>query len=99
MLAVYDATLPTKISADASAYGLGAVLLQQSIAADKEWKPVAYASRALTDTKKRYSQIEKEVLAIVWACERFTGYVLGKQIVLETDHKQLFLPSLPLEVV
>ena len=85
-LAVYNAKAPTKISADASAFGLGAVLLQQST---KEWKPVAYASRALTDTEKRYSQIEKEALAIVWACERFTGYVLGKQIVLETDHKPL----------
>ena len=49
-----------KISLDASAYGLGAVLLQSS--ADDTWKPVAYASRFMSDTEQRYSQIEKEAL-------------------------------------
>ena len=82
----YDPQAPTKISADASSYGIGAVPLQQSA---ERWVSVAYASRAMSTTKSRYAQIEKEALAIVWACEKFSSYVLGKQILLETDHKPL----------
>ena len=85
-LALYSPDVPTKIAADASAYGLGAVLLQQQSGA---WQPVAFASRSMTDTEKRYSQIEKEALALVWACEKFSDYVIGKAIFLETDHKPL----------
>lgn len=48
------------------------------------WRPVAYASRSLSDTERRYAQIEKEGLAITWACERFSTYILGKRIVVET---------------
>ena len=87
-LALYSLTAPTKISADASSYGLEAVLLQHQPSCDS-WAPVAFASRSLTDTEKRYSQIEKEALALVWACERFSSYVIGKSILLETDHKTL----------
>ena len=86
VLALYDTAAPTKISADASAYGLGAVLLQQHV---DHWKPVAFASRSMTDTESRYSQIEKEALALVWACDKFSDYILGKDIQLETDHKPL----------
>ena len=68
VVALYDLEKPTKISADASAYGLGAVLLQQY---DKEWRPVAFASHALTETETRCVQIEKEALALTWACEKF----------------------------
>ena len=85
-LALYNQDASMKISADASAYGLGAVLLQQQ---DEVWKPVAYASKSMTETERRYSQIEKEALALVWACEKFEDYVLGKEIQLETDHKPL----------
>ena len=88
VLALYDPEATLRVSADASAYGLGAVLLQKA-RSSTEWKPVAYASRALSDTEQRYSQIEKEALAAVWACERFSDYVLGKRIHLETDHKPL----------
>jgi transposase InsO family protein len=87
VLAWYNPAADTKLSADASAYGLGAVLLQKSI--DGEWKPVAYASRSMTETEMRYAQIEKEALAITWACERFSDYILGKNITIETDHKPL----------
>ena len=72
VLALYD---PHADAADASSHGLGAVLLQK-----QEWRPVAYASRSMSETETRYSQIEKEALAITWACEKFSTYVLGKHI-------------------
>ena len=45
----------------------------------------------MTDTERRYSQIEKEAFALVWACEKFHDHVLGKHIDLKTDHKPLVL--------
>ena len=86
VLAWYNPAGETKLTADASAYGLGAVLLQKY---ENEWKPVAYASRSMTEAETRYAQIEKEALATTWACERFTNYILGQQIQIETDHKPL----------
>jgi hypothetical protein len=86
VLALYDPLAITKISADASSYGLGAVLLQKS---DGMWRPVSYASRSMSETEGRYAQIEKEALATTWACEKFSTYILGKHIELETDHKPL----------
>ena len=86
-LALYNPDAPTKICVDASAYGLVAVLLQQQH--DGEWKAVAFACRSMTMTERRYLQIKKEALALVWACEKFADYVIGKAILLETNHKPL----------
>ena len=74
------------MSADASSFGLGAVLFQK----DKDdWKPVAYASRLMSKTERRYAQIEKEALAVTWGCEKFTDYILGQKFLIESDHKPL----------
>ena len=85
-LTLYNPAADMKVSADASSYGLGAVLLQKE---GTEWKPVAFASRTMSDTERRYAQIEKEALASTWACEKFSQYILGKSFVIETDHKPL----------
>ena len=64
----------TELVVDAGPFGLGAILTQTG--KGDAPKVVAYASRALTDTESRYSQTEREALAIVWACEYFHLYLL-----------------------
>ena len=86
VLALYDPSAATKISADASSYGIGAILLQQH---QNQWKPVAYALRTLTEIEKHYAQIEKECLSLTWACDKFSSYIIRKTIEIETDHKPL----------
>ena len=71
------------IQSDASQSGLGATLMQHG-------QPVAYTSRVLTNAETRYAQIEKELLAIVFACEHFEYYIYGRETVnIETDHEPL----------
>ena len=81
VLHYYDVRL-RQFTGDASQYGLGAACLQ-------EVNPVAYASRSLTQTETRHTQIEKELLAVVFACYKFYDYIYGKPVVIETDHQPL----------
>ena len=83
VLAYFKNDCTTRIVIDAFPVGLGAVLTQLQ---DGFWRVISYASRSLTNVESRYSQTEKEALAIVWACERFNLYVFGKEFELETDH-------------
>ena len=87
VLALYNPTKETVVSSDASSFGLGAVIKQKQ--PNGVWKPIAYASRSLTPTEKRYAQIEKETLAATWASERFHTYLMGKEYTLIADHKPL----------
>ena len=83
----YNPGNPTMVSSDASSYGLGGVLMQK---VDDSWKPVFYASRAMTSTEQRYAQVEKEALAMTWSCEKFSDFLIGMQdFTIETDHKPL----------
>lgn len=86
-MAKYDPSYPTVVSADASSYGLGAVLLQDQPSGER--RAVAYASRSLTDTESRYSQTEKEALAVTWAVKRFDQFLRGIAFQVETDHRPL----------
>lgn len=70
------------LQCDASKDGIGCCLLQ-----DK--KPIAFASRSLTETEIRYAQIEKEFLSIIFACRKFNYFIYGRPITVLTDHKPL----------
>ena len=81
-LCYYDRTKPVIVQADASLRGLGACLIQDE-------QPIAFASKSLTDAESRYANIERELLAIVFSCQRFSMYLLGRSFVAESNHKPM----------
>ncbi len=87
-LAYFDKKAPTKVIADASPVGIGAVLIQEQ---NGENVPICYVSRSLTECEQRYSQTEREALSLVWGCERLHPYIYGQNFDLITDHKPLEL--------
>lgn len=82
VLQYFDVHKDVVIQCDSSSVGLGAVLLQDG-------QPVCYASKTLSQTERRYAQIEKETLAILLACRKFEMYIIGKDVTVQTDHLPL----------
>ncbi len=82
VLAYFDPKKPVYIECDASMNGVGAAIMQDG-------QPVAYASKILTQTERNYANIEREMLAIVFACQRFHQYIYGRHVIVHSDHKPL----------
>ena len=85
VLVHFDPELPTILSVDASPYGLGAVLAHQM--PDGSERPVAFASRTLAVAERRYAQVDREALAVVFGTKKFHMYLFGRHFTIVTDHK------------
>ncbi|KAM5558017.1 hypothetical protein ABKV19_019986, partial [Rosa sericea] len=81
-----DWSRPFEIMCDASDYAIGAVLGQRK---DKKPYAIYYASRTLNDAQLNYSTTEKELLAVVFALEKFRSYLLGTKVIIYSDHAAL----------
>ena len=79
ILRYFDDQPSVTLQCDASQNGLGAALLQNG-------QPVGYASRSLTESERRYAQIEKELLAIQFGLEYFDHYTYGRKVCVDSDH-------------
>lgn len=82
ILVPYDPKKELVVQCDASQNGLGCGLIQEA-------KPISFASRSLTSAEQNYSQIEKEMLSILFACTKFHFYTYGRKIRVVNDHKPL----------
>ncbi|KAM6549555.1 hypothetical protein CsatB_021231 [Cannabis sativa] len=78
--------LPFEIMCDASDYAIGAVLGQRF---DKVFRTIYYASKTLNDAQLNYATTEKEMLAIVFACDKFRPYLIGNKVIVYTDHSAI----------
>lgn len=87
LLAYYNPKKNIVISSDASGCGIGACLFQEDSLGNRE--AVAYISRTLTPTERHYAQIEREALGLTWAAEKWSDFITGIHVTLETDHKPL----------
>ena len=83
----YDPDKPIFLACDASPFGLRGVLLHKL--ENGVEKPIAYTSHSLAPSEKKYSQIEKEALAIVFGVKQFHQYLYGRPFTILSDHKSL----------
>ncbi|XP_074300737.1 uncharacterized protein LOC141632048 [Silene latifolia] len=81
-----DWDLPFEVMCDASDYALGAVLGQRK---DKVLNAIYYASKTLDDAQINYATTEKELLAVVYALDKFRAYLVGSKVTVYTDHSAL----------
>jgi hypothetical protein len=81
-LTLFDPNKPVEIWCDASPHGLGAILVQDQ-------GPVCCASRTLVGPEKNYPQIDIELLAVIWALERFNLFTYGRHVLVRSDHSPL----------
>lgn len=82
VLRVFSGSRDVVIQCDSSKDGLGSCLMQDG-------QPVSFVSRSLTNAEKNYAQIEKELLAIVFSCEKFHNYIYGRKVTVQSDHRPL----------
>lgn len=82
ILVPFDENKTIQIQTDASKDGLGCCILQDG-------SPISFASRSLNEAEQRYSQIEKEFLSILFACNKFRYYTYGRKVKVVNDHKPL----------
>ncbi|CAH0766349.1 unnamed protein product, partial [Diatraea saccharalis] len=78
----FDSSLPIVIQTDSSQSAIGSVLIQNN-------HPIAFASKSLSKTECEYGQIDKEFLAVLFACQKFHYYIYGRHITIQTDHQPL----------
>ncbi|GJU39647.1 reverse transcriptase domain-containing protein [Tanacetum coccineum] len=86
ILVAPDWDLPFEIMCDASDYAVGAVLGQRKT---KHFQPIHYASKTMTDAQAHYTTTEKELLAVVYAFEKFRPYLVLSKTIVYTDHSAL----------
>jgi hypothetical protein len=83
----FDPAKPVVLTCDASYYVLGAVL--SHVMEDGQDRPIAFASRTLNSAERKYAQVEKEALAIVFGVKKFHTYLYGRKFEIESDHRPL----------
>lgn len=86
-VAHFKPDLETILITDAGPIGVGAILAQKQI--DGKIKAISYGSRALSKQEQKYSQTEREALAVVWACEKYHLFLYGKKFTIYSDHQPL----------
>lgn len=83
ILKYFDPTKSVTIQTDSSSFAIGCTLMQEN-------QPVGYASKMLSTSQTKYCQLEKEMLAILYACRKFDQYICGKNdVLIQTDHKPI----------